>query len=245
MGGVFLGAVVEQEAWDAKGQTRNVGSGTCSTSIAPTARSESTLSLAAVDRMASIDEIHDDLMKHFDTALKELNSLKSSVQTAYKGERLDLTVDSGAAVCALPPDRATKVALRPVAKPREFVAANKGCMKEYGQRTPNLEFNNGDVGQIAFSVMDVHKPLLGVSATVKAKHRVVFQPEEYGGCYIEQLDKSTPPLKPKGRAKKVYERNGGYVLPAWVTDKQPKRQMATVSKCGGHSCPNNGQGGHP
>ena len=144
-------------------------------------------------------------------------------------------------------NRATKVELKPVANPREYTAANGGCMKEHGTRTPNLEFNNGDVGQIEFRVLDVHKPLLAVSAAVKAKHRVVFQPEEYGGCYIEQLDKNAPPLKPKGRAKKVFERNGGYVLPAWVTDKKPKKQLAAVSKCRGcqnHQSANHGQGGN-
>ena len=159
--------------------------------------------------------------------LAELNAVrqKAAKELCDKGERIDMTLDSGAAICAMPPDCAVGVPLIPLENPKEYTAANGEPIVEKGIRTPNLEFSNGDVGQIPFRVMDVNKTLLAVSACVKAKNRVVFQPDEFGGCYVETLTKDTPPLKPKGRAKRVFERNGVYKLQAWVTNKSPNDRL--------------------
>ena len=193
------------------------------------------MSLGAVDVNAPAETVIKQLLEQnakIDAMLAELNAVKvSRVLPEEKCERIDMTLDSGAAICAMPPDCAASVPLVPLSNPKEYTAANGETIVEKGIRTPNLEFANGDVGQIPFRVMDVNKTLLAVSACVKAKNRVVFQPDEFGGCYIETLTKDAPQLKPKGRAKKVFEKNGVYKLQAWVTKKEPNSPNARHGKC--------------
>ena len=178
-----------------------------------------------------------------------------------KGERLDVTVDSGAAVSALPLDKAPGVTLQAIPNPREYTAASGHAVHEHGIKVPSVEFLDGSVGQIKFHVLDVNKPLLAVSAAVNNKgakgvnqHRVVYQPDAYGGCYIESLDKNSQPMKPKGRAKKIFERNGTYKMPVWVTNKKSSGRLAAVCAEGAggkpsgkapDAYPNQRQGGHP
>ncbi len=65
---------------------------------------------------------------------------------------------------------------------------------------------------------------------MKAGNRVVHQPESYGLSYIESLT--------TGRKKRIYERNGIYVLPAWVVKQRGAAtapQLAPISGAQGQA----------
>ena len=146
---------------------------------------------------------------------------------------MNITIDSAAAACALPADCAPDVPVeKPTGPEKHFIAAEGTEIKMIGTKTLTHAFLDGSADKLKWNVMEkVRKPLGAVSAMVKAKNRVVFQPEEYGGCYIEKLQTSTPKLKPKGRAKKVFERNGVYELPSWIVPHKPGTQrLATIQE---------------
>ena len=74
--------------------------------------------------------------------------------------------------------------------------------------------------------------MASVSRIVQAGHRVVFQPDEWGGNYMEDLATGKPVVvKPRGKWKRIYERNGKYVMPTWLTPKQPTEgRLAPVTE---------------
>ena len=84
---------------------------------------------------------------------------------AELGERIDLTIDSGCAACALPVGVASAVVMQELNRtPQEHIAANAEKMRELGFKTPTLKFQNGDVQILKFSVMDKsHKPLVAAA----------------------------------------------------------------------------------
>ena len=124
-----------------------------------------------------------------------------------RGERLDLTIDSGPAVCGLLKNSAQEVALvKPEGTPKEYNAANAQEIGESGSRTSTLEFQNSDVEKLKLQVMDIHKPLLSASKAVAAGNTIVLQPYRYGGSYMQGLTTKS--------RKKFYERNGVYALPS-------------------------------
>ena len=143
-----------------------------------------------------------------------------------------MTIDSGSAVCGLPKDSAEEVEMEELIGPaKEYLAANAESIAELGAKTPTLEFQNGDVERLRFKVMDkLHKPLVAASKVVNAGNRVVLQQERHGGSYIENLKTS--------RRKKIYEKNGVYVLPSWIVSKPTSKTMAPLDQ----SCPNERQG---
>ena len=133
-----------------------------------------------------------------------------------QGERLDLTVDSGAAVSAIPRDAAKGFPTVQEAEPKNYTSASGHSVTTLGSKRTQLQFQNGTTGAVDFQVMDVPKPLLSVSKVLKKGYRVVFDTE----CsYIE--NKST------GLWYKLYERGGVFVLPTWLC------------------CPNGGQAAKP
>ena len=155
---------------------------------------------------------------------------KLELSVVRRGERLDLTIDSGAAVCGLPEGCAQEVALEALNGPgKEYMTANGEKIKELGSKTPALEFQNGDTQKLKFQVMNVHKPLVAVSKIVAAGNKVVFAPEAKGGSYIECLNTK--------KKMKVFERNGVYVLPSWVSQGKANGMLAPVES----TCPNDGQ----
>ena len=92
------------------------------------------------------------------------------------GERIDLTIDSGCAACALP---VGVVGIQELNRaPQEYIAANAEKIRELGFKTPTLKFQNGDVQNLKFSVMDkLHKPLVATCKVLAAGNRIVLQPE--------------------------------------------------------------------
>ena len=61
-----------------------------------------------------------------------------------KGERLDLTLDSGAVRSCLTEDVAKDVPLHAVANPTVFSTAGGDSLTELGTKTPTLKFLGGD-----------------------------------------------------------------------------------------------------
>ena len=113
------------------------------------------------------------------------------------GERIDLTIDSGCAACALPVGVASAVGMQELNRdPREYSAPNDERIRELGFKTPTLKFQC-----LKFSVMDkLHKPLVAASKFVAAGNRIVLQPEDLGGSFLEDVRSK--------RRKRIFERNG-------------------------------------
>ena len=129
------------------------------------------------------------------------------------GERISLTIDSGCAACALPVGVASAVGMQELNRaPQEHIAANAEKILELGFKTPTLKFQNGDVQNLKFSVTDkLHKPLVTACKVVAAGIRIV---ESQGGSFIEDVRSK--------RRKRIFERNGVYVLPCWLVKQNPK-----------------------
>ena len=116
------------------------------------------------------------------------------------GERIDLKIDSGCAACALPVGVASAVGMQELDRtPQEYIAANAEKIRELGFKTSTLKFQNGDVQNLKFSVMDkLHKTL------VAACNRIVLEPENQGGSFIEDVRSK--------RRRRIFERSGVFVL---------------------------------
>ena len=109
----------------------------------------------------------------------------NSVDTEM-GERIDFTIDSGCAACALPVGVASVVGMQELDRAfQEHIAANAEKFWELGFKTPTLKFQNDDVQNFKFSVMDkLHKPLAAACKVVAAGNRIVLQPENQGGSFV-------------------------------------------------------------
>ena len=105
------------------------------------------------------------------------------------GERIDLTIDSGCDACAVPVGMASTVGMQELNRtPQEHIAASAEKIRELGFKTPTLKFQKGDVQKLKFSVMDkLHKPLVEACKVVLAGNRIVLQPENQGGSFIEDV----------------------------------------------------------
>ena len=72
--------------------------------------------------------------------------------------------------------------------PQEYVAANAEKIRELGFKTATLKFQNGDVQNLNFCVMDkLHKPLVVACKVVATGNRIALQPENQGGSFIEDV----------------------------------------------------------
>ena len=138
-----------------------------------------------------------------------------------RAERIGLTIDSGYAACALPVGVASAVGMQELDRaPQEYLAANSEKIRELGFKTPTLKFQNGDVQNLKFSVMDkLHKPLVAACKVAAAGNRIVLQPENQGGSFIEDVRSK--------RRKRTFERNGVYVLPCWLVKQSPQKALGT------------------
>ena len=75
-------------------------------------------------------------------------------------------------------------------------------------------FMTGSELKTSWEVGDIHLPLSSVSKMVKAGNCVYLDTEQNGGCYVYNYK--------TGETMKIYEKNGIYVLPAWI--KKPDFQ---------------------
>ena len=72
--------------------------------------------------------------------------------------------------------------------PREHIAANAERVRELGFKTRTLKFQNGDVQSLKLSVMEkLHEPLVAASKVVAPGNRIVLQPEDQDGSFLEDV----------------------------------------------------------
>ena len=143
-------------------------------------------------------------------ALRHWKSYKSggfgaNAVDAEMGERIDLTIDSGCAVCALSVGVASAVGMQELnGDPRGHIAANAERVRQLGFKTLTLKFQNGDVQSLKISVMDkLHNHLMAACKVVAADHKIVLQLEDQGGSFIEDVRSK--------RWRRILERNGVFV----------------------------------
>ena len=138
------------------------------------------------------------------------------------GERIDLTIDSDCAACALLVGVASGVGMQELNRaPHKHIAANGEKIRELGFKTPELKFQNGNVQNLKFSVMDkLHKSLVAACKVVAAGNRIVLQPESQGGSFIEDVRSK--------RRKRIFERNEVYVLPCWLVKQNSQKRLAPL-----------------
>ena len=142
---------------------------------------------------------------------------------AELGERIDLTIDSGCAACALLAGVASQELNR---TPQEYIAANAEKIRELGFKIRALKFQNGDLQNLKFSVMDIlHRPWVAACKVVAAGDQVVLQPEKQGGSFTEDVRSK--------RRKRILERNGV----CWVVKQNSQKRLAPLVE----SCPNDQQ----
>ena len=98
--------------------------------------------------------------------------LGANAVDAELGERIDFTIDSGCVACALPVGVASSIEMQQLNRtPQEYIA-NAEKIRELGFTTSILKFQNGDVHNLKFSVMDkLHKPLVADCKVVAAGAR--------------------------------------------------------------------------
>jgi hypothetical protein len=107
---------------------------------------------------------------------------KSSLPKVYEWindewERMDLTLDSGAATSAIPVDVASRWKLTEAEGRQNYTSASQHAVNVLGQRTPRLAFMDGSVGKIKFKVLDtLGKPIVSTSALLKHGWTVVHKP---------------------------------------------------------------------
>ena len=124
---------------------------------------------------------------------------------SVRTEKLDILVDSGASVSALPRDAAPSYPIVATKSLPQYRAANGTLVYNEGDRIVTSRLSNGTRQNMRFTVMDVQRPIASVSRIVHAGHKVVF---DVGGSYIENTT--------TGTQVRVFERDGVYVLPARV-----------------------------
>ena len=81
-----------------------------------------------------------------------------------------------------------------------------------------------------FNVMDeLDTPLVASCKVGAAGNRIVMQPEKQGGSFIEDVRSK--------RRKRIFERNGAYVLPCCVVKQNSQKRVSALVK----SCPHDQQ----
>ena len=122
-------------------------------------------------------------------------------------ERIDIIVDSGASTSMLPKDVARDHPIRPGTN-RSYTTASKQEVRVEGEKELVCGFMNGTEMKTTWEVGEINRPLSSVSKMVRGGHRIWFDTEERGGsgCYSYST----------GKTLRLYERDGIYVLPAWI-----------------------------
>jgi len=150
----------------------------------------------------------------------DMDPLYDDSEDARKNyERADILVDSGAGNNALPREMASATPLKPLedGAKAQYVTASGAPVNAEGVKCCTMAFPTGDNLKMDFTVMNVRRPIAAVSRMVGKGHTVVFAPENEGGSYV-CIKKSNGGYE----YKRVHERNGVYVLPAWIENSGPE-----------------------
>ena len=138
-----------------------------------------------------------------------------------KGRGIDLTIDSGCAACALPVGVASAVGMQELdTAPQEHTAANAKNIWELGVEDSDTQISEWRCAEFEVQCMDkLHNPLVAACKVVAAGNRIVLQPEDRGRSFIEDVRSK--------RRKRIFDRNGVYVLPCWVVKRKFARTLGT------------------
>ena len=103
--------------------------------------------------MASLERILKQAQQQWESY--KAGNLSANSVDPERCKRIDLTIDSGCVACALLVGVASAVGMQELGRaPQEYIAANAEKIQELGFKTPTLKFQNGDVQNLKFSVMD-------------------------------------------------------------------------------------------
>ena len=166
------------------------------------------------------------------------NACLGNYQTQWKGglswknwlstgreprERMDIVIDSGASTSILPRDVARYHRMKPSTSNCTYTSASKHEVKPEGEKELVCGFMDGSESLSHWEVGDVSRPLSAVSKIIHRGHRVWFDTEDRGGsgCYSYET----------GRTLKFFEKDGVFVLPAWI-----RSETSTSSPTPGREC---------
>ena len=132
---------------------------------------------------------------------------------------MDFTIDSGSATSCVPVNILPQhcVIKEAPSGPASYTSASGNKVSVVGQIRPECPFQNGVTGFVELSVLEpLEKALISTSRLCKKGYRVIH---DFDSSYIE--DKKT------GAQFRIYERNGVYVLPAWIRSPNTARRHDT------------------
>ena len=115
-------------------------------------------------------------------------SMLSTLSSERERVKIDLTIDSGCAACALPVGVASTVRMQELNRTlQEYIAANAEKFRELGFKNPTLKFQTSDVWNLKFSVMDkLPKPLVA-ACKVGSWQSYCASAKNQGGSFIEDV----------------------------------------------------------
>ena len=138
-----------------------------------------------------------------------LGAVYNGIEYPDKLEEVEVIVDSGAAVSALPTNMCRQYPVEWHAdKGRKYYAVNGATVEDEGRRAPELITADGKRRSIGFSVAEVRRALLSVSKSIDHGNRVIFDSE---GSYVEN--------KKSGERTAIERKNGVFTMKFWVAPK--------------------------
>ena len=154
----------------------------------------------------------DDAGEKAESRQKQLNEVNKGRKDPGRWELFTITVDSGAGESVSPPNEGTSFPIIETQASRDgtyYVAATGDRVYNEGERRITCTTPEGHQQSWMFQVAEVNKARASVSRICESgRERVIFQK---GNSFIENIK--------SGRRTKLLERNGVYVLEAWI-DKQ-------------------------
>lgn len=130
------------------------------------------------------------------------------------GEKIKITVDSGAAISAMPVGLLPNVPIDQPPENKHYRAANGTKIKDQGGKRIVFKTDEGGLNSMQFRLADVTKTLASVSRMCKKGNRVIFDDD---GSFIEN--------KESGKRLAMKEENGVYVIDVMVKNLVNKKQQ--------------------
>jgi hypothetical protein len=136
-------------------------------------------------------------------------------------ERIDIVVDSGASTSMLPKDVAVEHPMKP-GLPKTYKTASKHTVVEFGERDLLCGFMNGEEVKTHWEVGNINRPLCSVRRMVETGSVVWFDAEENGGSGVYNYT--------TGVSARIWEKDGIYILPAWIRPAEPSKGTAGFTR---------------
>ena len=130
-------------------------------------------------------------------------------------EKVEMTLDSGSAACALPPTVGTQFGIVPGScNQKMYKTANGQKIADQGQRVLQVRTKDLHKARMRFRVTDVHKPLVSAYEMVKRGNKIVLDSK----CSYF-LNKAT------GVKTELLVKNGVYTFLVWLDPaEQPRKE---------------------